>query len=142
MALGVLLAGYAIFAKYFAYIGLAPVYVGEIVFSMGIIAFLKSRCAVATLATLPSLLLGFLFGWAIIRTLPYLGEFGADAMRDSAAVVYSGFAFIIAALLLERPERLALIISYLRVVVGSIVVLAAPFLIMLGVMTTDAAVCD
>jgi hypothetical protein len=137
VALGLLLAGYAIFAKYFAYIGFAPVYVGEIVFSMGIIAFLKSRCAVATLATLPSLLLGFLFGWAIIRTLPYLGEFGADAMRDSAAVVYSGFAFIIAALLLEKPERLALIISYLCVVVGSIVVLAAPLLIMLSVMTTD-----
>src|SRR5262245_37872121 len=62
VALGVLLVGYAIFAKYFAYIGLAPVYVGEIVFSMGIIAFLISRCAVATLATLPSLLLGLLFG--------------------------------------------------------------------------------
>ena len=125
MALGVLLAGYAIGSKAFAYISIPPLYIGDVVFAFGIIAFLKSRCAVASLATLPSFLLGILIGWAITRLLPYLGEFGMEALRDSVIVVYSGFAFIVAALLLERPERLLLIIPFLRVV-GSFVILTAP----------------
>src|SRR5262245_34236895 len=108
VALGVLLAGYAILGKAFAYIGVPPVYIGDIVFALGTIVFLNSNCAVATLATLPSFLLAVLFGWAIIRTLPCLGEFGLDALRDSVIVGYGGFAFIVGALLLERPERLLL----------------------------------
>ena len=54
MGLGVLLAGYAIGSKAFAYISIPPLYIGDIVLAFGIIAFLKSRCAAATLATLPS----------------------------------------------------------------------------------------
>src|SRR6476646_1834859 len=91
VTLGALLAGYAIFGRGFAYIGVPPVYVGEVVFVMGIIAFLKSKCAAASLATLPSLLLAILIGWVAIRTLPYLAEFGADALRDSAIIGYGGF---------------------------------------------------
>ena len=41
VALGVLLAGYAIVGKAFAYIGVPPVYIGDIVFALGIIVFLK-----------------------------------------------------------------------------------------------------
>ena len=132
MALGGLLAGYAIGGKVFAYISIGPVYIGDVILAFGIIAFLISRCAVASLATLPSLLLGVLMGWAIIRVLPYLGEFGIDALRDSVVVLYGGFAFIVTALLLERPERLALIIRFLRVV-GSIVILIAPILLLLTI---------
>jgi len=128
MTLGALLAGYAIIGRPFAYIGVPPVYVGEVVFVMGTIAFLKSKCAVASLVTLPSLLLGILIGWVAIRTLANLSEFGADALRDSAIIGYGGFAFTTAALLLEKPGRLSLIISYLRVV-GSTIILVAPLLI-------------
>jgi hypothetical protein len=132
MALGVLLAGYAIVGKAFAYIGVPPVYVGEIVFALGIISFLNSKCAVATFATLPSLLFGVLFGWAIIRTLPYLGEFGVDALRDSVLVVYGGFALFMVALLLERPERILLIIRFLRVVARVVIVVAPCLLLVLS----------
>ena len=133
MALWALLAGYAIVGKPFAYIGVPPVYVGEIVFALGIIAFLNSKCAVAAFATLPSLLLGVLVGWTILRTLPYLGEFGVDALRDSVIVVYGGFALIIVALLLERPERILLIIRFLRVV-ATIAIVVAPCLLVLRLM--------
>ena len=75
----------------------------------------------------PSLLLGILIGWVAIRTLSYLGEFGADALRDTAIVVYGGFAFTTTALLLEKPGRLSLIISYLRVL-ASIIIIVAPLL--------------
>ena len=137
VALGVLLAGYAIVGKAFAYIGVPPVYVGEIVFALGIIAFLNSKCAVAAFATLPSLLLGVLFGWAIIRTLPYLGEFGVDALRDSVLVVYGGFAFIIVALLLERPERILLLIRFLRVVARIVIVVAPCLLVLTRLIETE-----
>ena len=133
MALWALLAGYAIVGKPFAYIGVPPVYVGEIVFALGIVAFLNSKCAVAAFATLPSLLLGVLVGWTILRTLPYLGEFGVDALRDSVIVVYGGFALIIVALLLERPERILLIIRFLRVV-ATIAIVVAPCLLVLRLM--------
>jgi len=136
MTLGVLLTGYAIFGRGFAYIGVGPVYVGDVVFVIGIIAFLKSKCVVASLATLPSMVLGILIGWVALRTLSCLGEFGADALRDSAIVVYGGFAFTTAALLLEKPGRLSLIISYLRVV-ASIIILVTPLLVIATVMTPN-----
>ena len=78
-------------------------------------------------------LLGVLIGWAITRVLPYLGEFGKDALRDSVVIVYGAFAFIVTALLLERPERLPLIIRFLRVVIGSIVILIAPIPLLLHI---------
>ena len=82
---------------------------------LGVIAFLSSRCVIASFATLPNLLLALLIGWGIIRTVPYLRENGFDAMRDSMLVLYGGFAFIVTALLLEKPERLQLLIKFLRI---------------------------
>ena len=136
VALSLLLVGYVIFGKAFAYISIPPLYIGDLVFVLGIVVFLTSGSALATFATLPSLLLGTLCGWVIIRTLPYLGEFGIDALRDSVIVIYAGFAFIIAALLLERPKRLALVIRFLRVV-GSLVVLVPPFLLVLHALNSE-----
>jgi O-Antigen ligase len=135
MGLSVLLAGYAIGSKAFAYISIPPLYIGDIVLAFGIIAFLKSRCAAATLVTLPSLLLVLLFSWAIIVcALPNFSTFGIDTLRDSAIVAYGGFAFIFVALLLERPERLPRIIRFLCVL-SSIVVLTAPIVMALLVIS-------
>ena len=114
IVLGALLVGYALLGKTVAYIGVPPLYIGEVVFALGVIAFLSSRCAIASLAALPNLLLALLIGWGIIRTLPYLRENGFDALRDSMLVLYGGFAFIVTALLLEKPERLQLLIKFLR----------------------------
>ena len=140
MGLGVLLAGYAIGSKAFAYISIPPLYIGDIVLAFGIIAFLKSRCAAATLATLPSLLLVLLFSWAIIVcALPNFSTFGIDTLRDSVIVAYGGFAFIFVALLLERPERLPRIIRFLCVL-SSIVVLTAPIVMALLVISGEEPV--
>jgi O-antigen ligase len=130
-----LLCGYAIFGKAFAYLGVPPLYVGEMVFLLGILAFLHSRCAIATFATLPMMLLGLLASWVVLRTLPYISEYGVDALRDSVIVLYSGFAVIVTALLLERPERLSSVISFLRVLAGLVVILA-PVLLVLRLETT------
>ena len=129
VALGVLLAGYAIGQNAFAYISFPPVYIGEIVLAFGIIAFLKSRCVAATLVTPPSLMLMLLGGWAIfVCALPYIHEFGINIFRDSVIVAYGAFAFIVVALLCERPERLQLVIPFFRMI-GSIVIVLAPIMI-------------
>lgn len=131
LALAVLLAGYAVAGRTFAYLGIAPLYVGEMAFGLGIVALAYSRCAIATFAALPNIFLGLLMGWTVIRTLPYIGEFGIDALRDSVIVIYGGFAFIVTALLLEKPTRLTRVIIFLRAL-SIVLVPLAPFLLLLS----------
>jgi hypothetical protein len=101
---GVLL-GYAIFGKGFAYIGLPPFFIGEIAFLSGFVILLRTGCLVAMLATLPSLVLAATMIWVLLRTLPYVGVYGFDALRDSVVIMYGGFAFVIIGLLLEDGRR-------------------------------------
>src|SRR5215813_11575730 len=97
--LGSVLFGYAMIGKGFAYFGFPPFYVGEIALLSGVIVFLWTGCFIAALATLPGLLLAFLLIWVVLRTLPFVGTYGFDALRDSVVVTYGGFAFIVIALL-------------------------------------------
>lgn len=108
------LAGHAILGKTFAYIGVKPIFISEIVLLLGVAVFISANCAFATLATLPSLLLAALMGWVILRTIPYIGEYGVFALRDSAIVVYGALAFIVIALLLQDSRRLPLFLYYYR----------------------------
>jgi len=129
VALGVLLAGYAVGQNAFAYISIPPLYIGDIFLIFGIIAFMKSRCVAAALATPASMMLMLLGGWAIIVcALPYVHEFGIATLRDSVIVAYGAFAFIVAALLCERSERLQLILPFFRTI-GSIVIVLTPIVI-------------
>lgn len=107
------LTAYALLGKGFAYLGVSPFYAGEIVLLLGIAAFVLSGCWLAVLTTVPSLLLTLLIAWSIARTLPYFGVYRFDSLRDSAVIVYGSFAFIMAALLVERPKRLWVLVSWL-----------------------------
>ena len=106
-ALAVLLVGYGLLGKGFAYFGLPPLYVGEILFISGILMLLRSGCLIATLTAFPNLVLLTLGGWVVVRTVPFFGIYGIDAIRDSVVVLYGGFAFTVCALLVEKPGRLA-----------------------------------
>ena len=44
--------------------------------------------------------------WVLVRTLPFVGVYGFDALRDSVIVMYGGFAFFVIALLLEDARRI------------------------------------
>jgi hypothetical protein len=57
-------------------------------------------------------------------------------VRDSVIVGYGGFAFIVTGLLLEKPERLALAIRFLRLL-GSVIVIVGPILLVLRVTWID-----
>jgi O-Antigen ligase len=120
------LIGYAIIGKGFAYLGFPPIYIGEICFFTGFVILLQTGCLIAALTTLPSLLLAATMAWVLLRTLPFIGAYGIDALRDSVVIMYGGFAFIIIALLLEDGQRINTILQYYGIFL-SIFVPAIPF---------------
>jgi hypothetical protein len=106
--LGPLLGGYLLFDRAFAYLHLpgVPLFVGEIVLGVG---------AVAAVVATPYLripirdepilaLLGAFAVWGLIRTVPGVGTYRMDALRDSALWYYCLFAFFVPAALARWPE--------------------------------------
>jgi hypothetical protein len=112
--LTIVLLGYALMGKGFAYIGLPPLYVGEIAFLIGIAVFLRSGVLVASIATLPAVVLVATMIWVLVRTVPFLNVYGFDALRDSVIILYGGFAFVVIGLLLEDARRIDTVIRYYR----------------------------
>jgi hypothetical protein len=129
--LSVVLAGYAFLGKGFAYVGMPPIFIGELAFIAGLVALLWSGCVVAVLTSLPSLILAVTMAWVLLRTLPFFGAYGFEALRDSVIVMYGGFAFVVAGLLLEDERRLNAIIGYYGAFL-SVFVPAIPFLFALS----------
>ena len=127
MLLSIVLLGYALMGKGFAYIGLPPLYIGEIAYLIGILAFARSGACLATLASLPSLVLAVLMLWGVARTVPFLGVYGMDALRDSVLVLYGGFAFIVIALLLEDARRIDVVLRYYSFFVGTFPVMLVAY---------------
>ena len=76
IALTVLLVGYAFWGRSFAYLGYAPIYVGEIVFILGITILLFNRewLYLRRLNVVKWLILFIL--WGALRTIPYLSVYG------------------------------------------------------------------
>src|SRR5256885_6332602 len=76
------LGGYAIGSKGFAYLGIAPIYVGELSLLFGVIALWYTHSIRHLLREpLIRLLIVFmLFG--AVRTIPYLPTYRLDALRD------------------------------------------------------------
>ncbi len=110
--LAIVLLGYALLGKGFAYIGFPPLYVGEIAFLTGIAVLFRSGALVASVATLPSLLLIATMMWVMVRTIPFVGVYGFDALRDSVIILYGSFAFIVIGLLLEDARRIDTVLRY------------------------------
>jgi hypothetical protein len=108
---GVLL-GYAMIGKGFAYLGLPPLFIGEIALFAGLVVVLRGGCLIAALATLPSVVLAATMTWVLLRTLPFVGVYGFDALRDSVTIMYGGFAFVIISLLLEDGRRVNRMLRY------------------------------
>ena len=100
------LLGYVFIGKGFAYQGIPPLLVGEFALVTGAFCYLLTGTLFATLSTLSARLLAALMVWVVIRTVPYIGEYGIDAPRDAVVVMYGAFAFITLALLLENKNRL------------------------------------
>jgi len=97
VALLALLAGYMFLGRGFAHLGRSPIFVGEIVLVVGLIATavaIVRRRPHLRLSLVASLLLGFMV-LGSVRTVPYLGVFGVDALRDAVLWGYAAFALMI-----------------------------------------------
>jgi O-Antigen ligase len=105
-----LLTGYAVIGKGFAYLGVAPFYIGDITLLIGTLVFLRTGSLAAALATPPSVILGAAMTWVLLCTLPFIDDYGFDALRDSVVIMYGGFAFIVLTLLLEDARRINVIL--------------------------------
>lgn len=107
----VVLAGYAVFGRDFAYLGFPPLYVGEIALALGIAAALTAGNLTSAILNLPGFALALLMLWTAFRTIPYWDKYGLDAPRDAMIAFYGLFAYIVASLILQRPVILALFIE-------------------------------
>jgi hypothetical protein len=110
--LAIVLLGYALLGKGFAYLGFPPLYVGEIALLAGIAIFVRSGAWIGSFATIPGLVLVAAMIWVVIRTVPFLGVHGIDALRDAVIVLYGGFTFIVIALVLEDARRIETVVRY------------------------------
>jgi hypothetical protein len=105
------LAGYALMGKGFAYVGYPPLLIGELAMVLGLIVIYRSGCALATLTTLPSILLATMLALVAYRSITAVGVYGLDAVRDGVIIIYGIYAFAVIALVLEKPERISLTLS-------------------------------
>jgi hypothetical protein len=94
-ALLLLLIGYAFFDKAFAYIGLYPVYVSELVLVLALLNLISQHRHLR-LTWLHWLLAAFMLMGAA-RTVPYLEQYGLDALRDGVIWGYGFFAIALSA---------------------------------------------
>jgi hypothetical protein len=108
--LGIVLIGYSLAGRGFAYLGIPPIFIGEIALFAGLIALAtaqswKELCS----GKMVWPLLG-LFVWGTLQTIPYLSKYGIDCLRDAVGWGYGAFAIVIATLILDDPNILNLLV--------------------------------
>lgn len=112
--LGYMLVGYAFVGKGFAYIGVPPLHIGEIVLIFGLITFIRGGCMVAAAASIGSIAILVLVGWIAVGALQGMPRYGFDAVRDGVVGLYGLYALVVAAALIERPALIDGIIRHYR----------------------------
>ena len=98
--LGALLVGYMFLGRGFAHIRIGPVFIGDWIMLLGVatVAFAIIRARVRPPLTWAILLLVAFAALGVLRTAPYLGVYGMDALRDGVLWGYAAFALIVYAL--------------------------------------------
>jgi hypothetical protein len=106
----VVLAGYALFGRSFAYIGIPPFYIGELTMGLGVLAVAASGAIVLVARSPITWLIAAFATWGAVRTAPSLGTFGVDALRDAVLWGYGAFALVVAACV-QRTGALSSIVK-------------------------------
>lgn len=89
-----ILVGFMFLGRGFSHIGVGPVYLGEAVLVLGIVALVVVR---PPLHWLHAVLVVFM-AWSFFRTVPYVTTYGMTALRDGVLWGYALFAIIVSAL--------------------------------------------
>ena len=141
--LGACLLGYALFSRSFAYVGVPPLFVGEVMLAAGMVAALRSGRLGDAFRSWPLRLWAVLVVWTVVRTVPYLGGEGFDALsapRDAMLVLYGFYAVVVAAIVLADPDRLLALIRRYGTFVA--VMLALAWLVFVVAKQFEGAIPD
>ena len=108
------LMGLALLGRTFAYLGLPPLFISEltIIAGLGLLLFLPGATAALGTPTLGLALV--LLAVVALRTVPYIGTYGFDALRDAVLGGYAVLAIVVAAVLLSSPNLLPWLIRGYR----------------------------
>jgi hypothetical protein len=99
--LGLVLFGYTFLGKGFAYLGFAPVFIGECVLLLGLLAIvLGGGIGPAFRSPITWLLCAYAL-WGMARTVPYLSTYKFEALRDAIIWGYGAFTLLVAGFLLR-----------------------------------------
>ncbi len=112
--LAVVLLGYALAGRGFAYVGFPPLFIGEITLGCGLLAFAMAGSWKAVLGDVrlwPLLALG---AWGMCRTLPFVSADPVNAIRDGVVWGYGVFAVVMASLIVDRPAVLGRLVRLYR----------------------------
>jgi hypothetical protein len=113
LALGACLLGYALLGRAFAYVGVPPVFIGEVMLAVGLALTIRLRGLDRLGRVGPFWVLFALQALTVVRSVPYVGEYGLDVARDAMLFGYGFYAVVVFLLVTERPERLrALVLRY------------------------------
>ncbi|WP_420457141.1 O-antigen ligase family protein [Rubrivirga sp.] len=124
--LGAVLIGYAVAGRGFAYLGVPPLFIGEVALALGLVALAgASRRTRVVEGTTLRLLVG-LIAWAAVRVALGFPTWRLDAVRDGMVVLYGLFALVAAGLVLEQPERLRWLVARVPRLVWALVLVGFP----------------
>src|SRR5688572_14626864 len=84
----VALACYAIVGKGFAYLGVPPLFIGEVLLLAGLWLWVGNRLTGLNAVSAAQLLLIGFMSWGALRTVPDIRTYGADALRDAVVWGY------------------------------------------------------
>ncbi|CAN5151582.1 hypothetical protein BH23GEM2_BH23GEM2_11510 [soil metagenome] len=101
-AMAAVLIGYPFLGRGFAYIGVPPVFIGEIVLALGLATAVVNRRRWDAFHSRVAWVLVGVGVWGAFRTVPYLGTYRVDALRDAVVWGYGAFALLLVPLILQR----------------------------------------
>lgn len=124
-----ILLGYAVLGRGFAYLGIAPLFVGELVLGLGLVAMVTSSRP-RSLIRLPLLGLLLVYAlWGAARTLPFLSRYGVDALRDAVIWGYAAYAIVVSVALLQLGWTPRVPLLYRKLVPWLLILLPGAFVI-------------
>jgi hypothetical protein len=125
-SLGIALVGYAFLDKGFAYLGMPPLFVGEVILGLAVASIVANRWW-GKIGFTELLLVAFM-AWGVLRTVPYLSIYSFDALRDAVIWIYATFVFAISGFI-TRAHIEAVVYWYRRLIVPFIVWVPVAFIL-------------
>lgn len=110
-----ILFGYGVVGRGFAYLGISPLFVGELVLGLGLLAMLSSRHTGQVLKTGTARWLAIFIGWSALMTIPYIPSYGMMALRDGVLWGYALYGLIVAAVVMASPQAMRWLLLNYRV---------------------------